>query len=571
MAKNKMLCILGRQDIPIIQEQPEFAVDLLESNIILFGVPMSGKTNFIKLLVTILHKQYRVESEQIFILDFGGALAEFKNLPLVAAYFDNANEEYVKRVFKLIEEQLKDNIKKLKGENYKEASENLPIHTTLCIDNINAFLDEPRYNTYREKLAKFCRDGLSKGITVVITASITKGIIPFMSSFKQKIALEMPEDNYTEIFNHKIIPVSNRPGHGFANVTVNTADNTATYPMQTAYEIQLNIADSISTLEFKENIDKYFRNKTVKKYECFPEILTEKDYDEFITKNGEKIRSGNSQFSISVGLDYKMCKPVIVDFENTKVVAIYGKKGSGKTNLLRRFMKVLVSNQLYEFVLFDDGRGQLNEFRNRLSDSRAEYIQHYIAEDLPFKNTKESWTEKVKLSPMQQFIKVIHEKYLDLSRLRRMGNLVMNEVFNSGIDIPSKTKKIDRKNVVFILQSKFLYVNSIAAKIFMEIILPLLVAQAEEMNWIFIFTDVKVISDSDTRDNFHSVIGTAVLFDDIAEFVENRGSKSVFGNMEAKSLKEEYARCEEGDGYMYSIERDDLKKLKFIREEKEEE
>ena len=91
MAISKMLCLLGTQDIPVIQDQPKFVVDLLESNIVLYGSSMSGKTNFIKLLVTILHKQYRESQEQIFILDFGGALAEFESLPLVAAYFDNAN------------------------------------------------------------------------------------------------------------------------------------------------------------------------------------------------------------------------------------------------------------------------------------------------------------------------------------------------------------------------------------------------------------------------------------------------------------------------------------------------
>ncbi|MBQ5439706.1 MAG: cell division protein FtsK, partial [Clostridia bacterium] len=122
---------------------------------------------------------------------------------------------------------------------------------------------------------------------------------------------------------------------------------------------------------------------------------------------------------------------------------------------------------------------------------------------------------------------------------------------------------------VFVLQSKFLYVNSISSKDFMEVILPLLAARAEEMNWIFIFTDVKSISDSETRDNFNSTIGAAFLLDNIAEFVGERGKKSVFGNMDIKALKEEYARCEEGDGYFYSIEKDDLKKLKFIKTEEE--
>ena len=110
---------------------------------------------------------------QVFILDFGGALAEYKDFPLVSAYFDNSNEEYVKRVFRIMDNILKDNIKQLNGKNYRD-SDIQPIHTTFIIDNLNAFIDEPRYSAYHEKLAKLCRDSLSRGITIVVTASETK-------------------------------------------------------------------------------------------------------------------------------------------------------------------------------------------------------------------------------------------------------------------------------------------------------------------------------------------------------------------------------------------------------------
>ena len=156
---------------------------------------------------------------------------------------------------------------------------------------------------------------------------------------------------------------------------------------------------------------------------------------------------------------------------------------------------------------------------------------------------------------------------MDMSGIRRMSNLVLNDIFGSGVSINSFAGENIRTNTVFVLQSKFLYVNSPAAKIFMEIILPSLAARAEENNWIFIFSDVKNISDGDNRDNFNSCIETAFLLDNIAEFVSERGQKSVFGNMDVKSLKEEYAKCEIGDGYVYSIEKDDLKKLKIIKEE----
>jgi len=556
---DKMICTLGTQDIPAIQEQPKFKVDLLNTNVLLFGSPMSGKTNLIKLIISILHKRYREKEEQIFILDFGGGLADFEKLPLVSAYFDNANEEYVKRVFKLLEDQLRDNITKLKGKNFKAAKENQPVHTTLFIDNVNAFLDEPRYSSYQEKLAKLCRDGLTKGITIVMTASSTKGLNTMMPTFKQKIALDMPVESYVDIFNHKVIPVGNNPGHGFANVTVMPEDITGTFPLQTAYELQLNVSDDILSDDFCLKIKEHFEERTVKKYKRFPDELNDIAYQDFVENDDYE----NDVTRVSVGLDYTECQPVVMDFESSKAVAVYGKKGFGKTNLLWLLMNGFINEDKYKFVLFDDGRGQLEKFTEVIVAARLKYIKEYEEATMLVKEKMEQKPQNMKLSPIQLFIKYIHENYVDLTHVKRLSNPVMTEVFGSNTTTVSNVDENTNNNVVFVLQSKYLYVNSAAAKVFMEVILPSMVARADEKNWIFIFTDVKSISDADTRENFHSTIGTAFLLDSIAEFVGERGQKSLFGSMDAKSLKEEFAPCEKGDGYCYSIERDVLKKLKF--------
>ncbi|MEE0264905.1 MAG: FtsK/SpoIIIE domain-containing protein [Acutalibacteraceae bacterium] len=573
MLKKEMICVLGHQDIPVIQEQPEFMVDLLQTNLLLFGTSMSGKTNFLKLLITVLHKQYRECDEQMFILDFGGALSEFETLPLVAAYFDNSNEEYVKRVFKLLDDQLKDNISKLKGKNYCSCDNAQPIHTTLFIDNVNAFLDEPRYATYQEKLAKICRDGLSKGITIVMTASSTKGLSQYMNSFKQKIALEMPVENYLDIFSHKVIPVGNNPGHGYANVTLIPKNITGTFPMQTAYEIQLNFADNIHSGEFEFNVQKYFADRTVKKYKRFPQVLDQKGFDKLVedNKEDENITEQSAGNKAIVGLDYTECKPFEVNYDSARVIAIYGKKEFGKTNLLRRMLKEMLVDENYRFVFFDDGREQLKKYISDevTPENRKKYIngiEEHIIKQKDIVNRKVI-DVTVKLSPIQLFIKCIHENFMDLTGIKRLSNSVFTEVFGNNMYLEPSSAEIYNKNTVFVLQSKFLYMNTIAAKIFMEIILPSMAAQAEEKNWIFIFADVKNINDSEIRDNFNSVIETAFLLDNIAEFVSERGQKSVFGNMDVKSLKDEYAHCEIGDGYVYSIEKDELVKVKFIKED----
>ena len=158
---NEIVCKLGRYDIPVLQRQLDFNVDLLQSNIALFASTQSGKSNLIRLIVNILHKKMTVDTEQIFILDFGGALAEYQNMPLVSAYFDNSNEEYVKRVFKILEGKLKQNTSILGGVGYARKTEGeQPPHITFFIDNFNAFLDELRYGGYQEKFARLCRDGL---------------------------------------------------------------------------------------------------------------------------------------------------------------------------------------------------------------------------------------------------------------------------------------------------------------------------------------------------------------------------------------------------------------------------
>ena len=123
------------------------------------------------------------------------------------------------------------------------------------------------------------------------------------------------------------------------------------------------------------------------------------------------------------------------------------------------------------------------------------------------------------------------------------------------------------KPTVFILQSKMLYLSANGEKQFINNILPKLAAIAEEEDLVFIFTDIQKITDQEMNNFFNNTLESVFLLDNIAEFASERGQKSVFGSMDVKGLKEEYARCEKGDGYYYNIEADSLVKMKFIKTE----
>jgi hypothetical protein len=66
------------------------------------------------------------------------------------------------------------------------------------------------------------------------------------------------------------------------------------------------------------------------------------------------------------------------------------------------------------------------------------------------------------------------------------------------------------------------------------------------------------------KNAFNDSLSVAFLLDNIGEFAADRGSKTIFGAMDPKELKEQYARIETGDGYFYDIDSDELVKLKFI-------
>ncbi|MFQ8788910.1 cell division protein FtsK [Ruminococcus sp.] len=576
MSREKILCTLGKFDIPIIQMQPTFIVDLLDSNLILFGSAMSGKTTFIKNLVNILHKQYDEDQEQIFILDFGGALSEYRSMPLVSAYFDNSNEEYVKRVFKVMDNILKDNIKTLNGKNYRETTENQPIHTTFIIDNVNAFIDESRYTAYQEKLAKLCRDGLSKGITIVVTAGETKGLNSYMGSFKQKIAFEMPADKYADIFNGKVDAIGNNPGHGFANVTVKPEGITGTFRMNLPYEVQCFKAQALNEIsnndkslpfqtalrkKFDFDIDTQEYGKHVKKYLTFPKELNKDDYIRLKQKTNieEQVK-----FPVSVGLDYVDFCPVTVDLGKSHVIAIYGKKEFGKTNLLELLIEGLVEQKEdIRLVFFDDGRNQLNKIYEKYETVRnCVLINKFDKKDLTL---RDGTIVNRKLSPLQQFYLYLNENYIELDKKFLAGMYGVSENLKKEYENIPGCNMDETPFTVFIIQSKLIYLNTPEGKRFINSILPQLAAVAEEREFLFIFSDVQKISDGEQNSLFNNNISTAFLLDNVAEFAGERGQKTIFGNMDVKTLKEDYARCELGDGYCYDIEADKLVKLKFIK------
>ncbi len=502
------------------QTQPVLYVDAAANNMIVFGGHMSGKTTFIKTLLVRLHENIDTDQERdIYILDFGGNLGQYRDLSLVSACFDNSNEENVRRVFKAVEDKLEKNTKTLASRQFVDvfysSEEKRPAHIMLIIDNVNSFLADERYANYHDLLMKLCREGLSKGLTFVFTANdVGGGIGRFLGSFDRKFALEGSADKYMDIFGMRVDAPMQNPGRGVSVIDGKPRE----------LQLFLPFRDELRDLPMFREYLSAIKTKT-EKLTAFDGNLTEENFIHFMSQSFEgEVDPGDPV----VGLDYYDHKPISVNMREIHSLAIYGKKKFGKTNLLTLLVRsISKSHPDYRFVFFDDGRKQLNDI----------------------------YEETAKKSSYVSSIEQLYE-FLDANGYAaKMERGVLNKDF--------KEKK--NPGTVFVMQSKMLFQANGAQ--LLKNVFPKMIAAAEEKNYWFIFSDVRKVSnnDRDTESSLNNSIAAAFLLDNISEFVSDRGSRSVFGEMDPKELKNEYARCELGDGYYYDIESDELRKIKIIK------
>ncbi|MEE0954242.1 MAG: cell division protein FtsK [Eubacterium sp.] len=518
---------MGLYDAPQIQQQPVLYLDPLKANIAVFGGPMTGKTTFIETyLVRINEKKEFSDRENTYIIDFGGNLGDYSLLGSVCACFDNSNEENIKRIFKTLDRRLAENAEALGSSSYYslycKKPEACPTHLTLIIENLNAFLSDERYAAYQDRLMRLCRDGLSKGLTVIVTANDVSGTGRLMANFGQKIAFEMAADSYFDIFSSKISPPMRLPGRGLVNI------NSEIYEFQCFFPY---VSDEES--ELQDLIRESRKESDPEHMLAFDGDLTRENISIFCPDIQDYQMDGN----VIAGLDYYEHKPVYVKIGESRSIAIYGKRQFGKTNLLTLLLEQILSqNETARVVLLDDGRHQLEKFRE-------------LGRDTIFLNSVETFHDYL-----------TEHGYGGRRSVRTVKSAVPPKPVSSDISP-------DTPFTVFVLQSKALYQSSVDAVYLMGDWLPEMIGSAEDRGYLFIFSDVRNISSPEVRMPFNNAISMAFLLDNIGEFINDKGSRSVFGEMDPKELKAEYAKCSVGDGYAYDVEADSLTKLKFIKAE----
>lgn len=507
---------LGLYDVPDAPQATVLYMNLLRANAMIVGSALSGKTTMVKNILARMHETEPYLSwEEIYILDFGGNIGEYAGLGRVAACFDNSNDENVKRIFQQIEKRFLENGRKLGGANFlsyqeKHAGEpdKLLRHYTLILENANTFFEEERYSAYQELLLKLSREGISKGVSILMTAANNSGgMNRMLLNFKWKYVLEMPKEKYGEIFGMKMDEPMKIPGRGMTVINSCPCEFQAYLPFENeGTELAALIERTAGT--------------AVRKMKAFPLELLPSDADTYCPDRSLKASEA------ILGLEYYNHTPITVDFEEMHTIAIYGKKKFGKTNLLRQMLTEAM--RMYPkayYFFFDDSKEQLREFHKAIRASgskRSKYFQQ-----------------------PQQF-----EELMKQIETRR-----------------SDPEEYGEEPIFMIIQNRRLFTTMRSKRTDGGFYLAGFLGQNGDYDEYYIFTDVPKIPQKDTADEFNMEVEMAFLLDNIHEFVMERGRSSVFGAMESKDLKKEFAPCDIGDAFCYNVGRDELFKFKAFKTE----
>lgn len=515
---------LGIYDNLEQQIQPIYIADLYKSNIAIFGNIQSGKTTLLKTIITAIHymKNDNID-EYIYALDFNNMLSQYAELPFVIACLDASNRDNLRRMFMEVERCFRENTDRLGAKSFIEVKQNevLP-HITFIIDGLNGlFLDE-NLMEYQSRLQKIAREGLSKGITVIFTANEDAGgISRLLPSFANIIALDLPHDKLIELFPSRPDKPISLKGRGILSF------GAATYEFQAF--LPYNTEDFVDDNEANRYLCSYLKDKGINVDEWNTRHLKAFKGDLSKAQLSQYLKNGMSSSPATVdecifGLKHYSIELAKIKLKTAGSIAIYGKRGFGKSNFLKQIIDVInkIPNALV--LVYDDKR------KSAISEIASWLDCNIRLESIGNRNRG----EEDKLGGVASEIR----KFRQDEFMKFIVNIIWNRAFyrkDSDSDVsPICELKDDIEN-------------------------------ASASNSLFVFVDVPRITDYSSRADFNSVLEHMFIFDDILRFYDGAGADSLIGERRRDDLREDFGECQLGSGFYLDVATDDLSMVKFIK------
>ena len=438
---SEMMVPLGVYDDPEHQYQGTFFSDFGRQNTIIIGASQMGKTNVLQLLIRSLADHNSPDQVSLYIMDFGSMVLKcFENLKHVGGVVLAAEDEKLKNLFKMLMTEM--DIRKTALMNfgvssysaYKDAGgKNIP-KTYLIIDNFNAF-KELYLDNYEADFIKLCRDGVSLGISVIITNASSNGIgYRHMSNFENHICLTCVESTeYSSMFDRCRMEPKSVPGR------VLIESNHVIYELQVflAFEGEKEIERSNAMKNYINTVNDKYKNS--KKAKVIPEIPQKLSRSCFDSEYKEKMEANY----VPVGLDFASIEPVIINLKEDQEIVFVAKKKEMSMPFMNSFINTMLVYANVEMYIIDSFVRGMKKFANMpqtqeytLDLEQCETIFETISNKLQARKERLIAGEEIQGEPTQVII--IHNKdafaYIsDTKPVRKLFDEITKDYKNYGV------------------------------------------------------------------------------------------------------------------------------------------
>ena len=199
--------VIGEYDNPSSITQGLVKVDLTNENLLVIGIPGSGKENLLTTLVYSACIYHRPEEVNFYLLDFGAeSLAAFKKMPHVGEVITIDNLGKIDSYFNFLEREIqkrKNLFADYSGSyvNYCENSgQKLPLIVTV-LNSYESFIEN--CGDMEDRLIRILREGIKYGINIVTTVVAANSMrTTMLDCYQKKIMLQVADSfDYSYIMN----------------------------------------------------------------------------------------------------------------------------------------------------------------------------------------------------------------------------------------------------------------------------------------------------------------------------------------------------------------------------------
>lgn len=334
---------LGVYDDPDSQYQGLAHFNLCDDNTMIIGASQTGKTNLVQSIIRLVSSKYSPKDAVFYIADFGAMyLKNFETLHHVGGVVTISEGEKFKNLFKLLTEEVQR--RKVRFLDcglssyaaYREAGYTDLPHIFFVIDNFSAF-KEVYADAYEDQFVYLTREGVSCGISILVTNASTNGLgYRYMSNFGCRLSFRCNDaGEYMNIFDRCRMQPKDVPGRMLCKL------DKELYEMQSfiAFEGVKELDRSNAVKKFVDDINAQYPGEMAKKIPSIPEVLT---FD-YIDNNYNFKMSG---YQYPIALDYSNVDVVVLDFKTWNEFCIIGKDAGKKVAATNNIMAAIHHNVL---------------------------------------------------------------------------------------------------------------------------------------------------------------------------------------------------------------------------------